>query len=398
MMHATQLWPLIRERVLDRRFWMVQALVIVIAAVHTTVESLGTIHGMGDLYLIPISLFVMPILYAAFTFGFEGALATGLWCALLTVPPLVQFHNRGERIEIVVQLAFLMLLGVIVAIRVDQERRAKLAAEDANRRLADSQASLNNFIGLGLRAQEDERLRLSRGLHDETVQELLVAKTALEHVIGAQGERARLEFVDAALQRSIEGIRRLCRALRPSVLDDLGLVPALDWLLADLAGRTEIQIALETPGDRPLLNPEQELVIFRVAQQALHNIERHAHASRVVVRLASDPGRLCLDVSDDGCGFDPTHVRQGGLGMAGMQERARLIGATFDISSRPGSTRVRLDLRPESGPAVADSGSATVRAHSGVLQFAGTQASEKSFPEPAYLESRPAIRARTEPV
>jgi signal transduction histidine kinase len=379
MTDATQLWPLFRERVLDRRFWMVQALVIVIAAVHTTVETLGTIHGMGDLYLLPVSLFVMPILYAAFTFGFEGALATGLWCALLTVPPLVQFHNRGERIEIVVQLGFLVLLGVIVAIRVDQERHAKLAAEDANRRLAESQASLNNFIGLGLRAQEEERFRLSRELHDDTVQELLVAKTALEHVKGAQGERARLEFVDAALQRSIEGIRRLCRALRPPVLDDLGLVAALDWLVSDLTGRTEIQIALETPGDRPLLSPEQELVIFRVAQQALHNIERHAHASRVVVRLADKPGRLWLDVSDDGCGFDPAHVRQGGLGMAGMQERARLIGATLDISSRPGSTHVRLDLRPESGMATADSGSTTVRAHSSVLHW-GSQSLEGPLP------------------
>jgi signal transduction histidine kinase len=108
-------------------------------------------------------------------------------------------------------------------------------------------------------------------------------------------------------------------------------------------------------GDRLLLNSEQELVIFRVAQEALHNIERHAQASRAVVRLANDPGRLCLDVFDDGCGFDLAHARQGGLGLAGMQERARLIGAQLDVSSRPGSTRVRLGLRPESGPAAAGS-------------------------------------------
>jgi two-component system, NarL family, sensor histidine kinase DegS len=353
MIHSADLWPLFRQRALDTRFWMVQALVLVIAAIHTVFESISTFHGMGALFLLPISLFVLPIMYAAFTFGFEGALATGLWCAVLTVPPLIFFHDGGERIDIFLQLALLVLLGVTVALRVDHERHAKLAAEEANRRLADSQASLNTFIGLGLRAQEEERFRLSRELHDETVQELLVAKTALEQVLGAKGERAQLELVDAALQRSIEGIRRLCRALRPSVLDDLGLVPALDWLLTDLAGRTEIRMALEVEGDRLLLNPEQELVIFRVAQEALHNIERHAHASRVVVRIANDLGLLRLDVSDDGCGFDPAHVRQGGLGLAGMQERARLIGARFDVSSRPGMTRVRLDLRPESGLAVA---------------------------------------------
>jgi signal transduction histidine kinase len=354
MVHMTEFWPLLRQRVFDRRFWLVQALALAIAAIHFTLETIGVANGVGPFFLLPVSFYVLPIMYAAFTFGFEGALATGLWCALLTVP-VSQFHSGEQRIEIVLQLVFLLTLGVIVAIRVDQERGAKLAAEDANRRLAESQASLNNFIGLGLRAQEEERFRVSRELHDETVQELLVAKTALDHVLGAQGERTRLELVDAALQRSIDGIRRLCRDLRPSVLDDLGLVPALDWLLSDLAGRTQIRIALEEVGDRLLLSSEQELVIFRVAQEALHNIERHAHASRVVVRLANDGGRRCLDVSDDGCGFDPAQVRQGGLGLAGMQERARLIGARLDVTSRHGSTRVRLDLRPESGRAVAGS-------------------------------------------
>lgn len=344
-MHTTGFWPLMREHLLDRRFWMVQALVLVIDAIHIAFETLGSIER-GALYLLPVSLFVIPILYAAFTFGFEGALATGLWCALLTVPLIVRFHDDAERIEIVLQLTFVMLLGLIVAIRVDQERRAKLAAEDANRRLAESQASLRHFIGLGLRAQEEERFRLSRELHDETVQELVVAKTALEHVLGTEGEHARLELVDATLQRSIDGIRRLCRALRPSVLDDLGLVPALDWLLSDLAGRTDIQIALEAQSDHLPLNSEQELVIFRVAQEALHNIEHHAHATRVVVRLANDSGRLCLEVLDNGCGFNPAQVRRDGLGLAGMQERASLIGATFEVSSHPGSTCVGLRVEP----------------------------------------------------
>lgn len=354
MIHATDLWPHFRQRLRERRFWMVQALVFVIAATHTAIDSLGTLHDLGDLYLLPISMFVIPVLYAAFTFGSEGALATGLWCGLLTVPSFIQFHNIGEKIEIVLQLAFVVLLGVIVAIRVDREQRAKLAAEDANRRLADIQASLKNYIGLELRAQEEERFRLSRELHDGTVQQLVVAKTVLEQVLGSRGQHVRLKLVDAALQRCIDDVRRMCGALRPSVLDDLGLVPALDWLLSDLAGRTEIRITLESQGDALMLNPEQELVIFRVAQEALHNIELHAHASQVVVHLANDPGRLYLEVFDDGCGFDPAHVRQGSLGLAGMQERAGLIDAKFEVSSRPGSTCVRLDLRPELQPS--DSG------------------------------------------
>ena len=121
-------------------------------------------------------------------------------------------------------------------------------------------------------------------------------------------------------------------------------MPALEWLVSDLADRSGIRTALEEQGDRLRLDPEQELVIFRVAQEALHNIEHHAMASRVVARLAYGHGRLCLEVVDDGCGFDPLHVRQGSLGLAGMQERASLIGAAFEVSSRPGATCVRLDL------------------------------------------------------
>jgi len=139
------------------------------------------------------------------------------------------------------------------------------------------------------------------------------------------------------------------------VLDDLGLVPALEWLLSDLSDRTGIRTALEEHGDRLRLDPEQELVIFRVAQEALHNIEHHAHASQVKVRLAYDPGPLCIEVVDDGCGFDPAHVREGSLGLAGMQERASLIGAAFEVLSHPGETCVRLDLPPVSNPGAAGS-------------------------------------------
>ena len=347
------LWPRLRERLRDRRFWMVQVVVLVIAMAHTTIETLGALEHVRDLYLLPVSTYFIPVLYAALNFGLEGALPTALWCVLLTAPNIVLFHHGAGRIGVVMQLNFLVLLGAMVAIRVDKERGAKLAAEDANRRLAVVQASLRTYIGLALRAQEEERSRLSRELHDETVQELVIAKASLESLPGSQGERARLEYVDDTLQRCIDGIRRFCEALRPSMLDDLGLVPALDWSLSDLAGRTGIRVALEVRDDRLRLNPEQELVIFRVAQEALHNVEHHAHASRVVVRLAHDPGQVCLEVVDDGCGFDPANVRQGSLGLSGMQERASLIDAAFEVSSRPGATRVRLNLAPALDPAAA---------------------------------------------
>src|SRR5664280_2170265 len=332
------------ERMRDRRFWIVQVLAIGISLVDMSLDMTHVLRLNPALYMLPESAYFLPVLYAALNFGIEGALPTSLWCVVLTVPNIVLFHRGDESVGVAVQLTLLVMLGVVVARRVDKERRAKLAAENANRRLADIQASLKSYIGRALRAQEEERFRLSRELHDETVQELVVAKAALENVTGAQGQRDRLDVVDVALQRCIDGVRRFCRALRPSVLDDLGLVPALEWLLSDLSERSGIRTCLEEQGDRLRLDPEQELVIFRVAQEALHNIEHHAMASRVVARLAYGHGRLCLEVVDDGCGFDPLHVRQGSLGLAGMQERASLIGAAFEVSSRPGATCVRLDL------------------------------------------------------
>jgi two-component system sensor histidine kinase DegS len=353
MTSTTDFWRRFWERLHDRRFWVVQLLVLAIATAHTTIEAKGQLQDTQDLYLVPI--YFIPVFYAALNFGFEGALSTGLWCLLLTLPHIIVVHRGAERIGVLAQLVFLVLLGSVVAIRVDKERGAKQAAEEANRRLAEVQTSLKSYIALALRAQEEERFRLSRELHDESVQELVVAKTALENLPGGEDQHARLEVVDAALQRCIDGIRRFCRALRPSVLDDLGLVPALEWLLADLAQRSGIRTTLEEQGNRRRLNPEQELVIFRVAQEALHNIEHHARASQVLVHLAYDPGPLCIEVVDDGCGFDPAHVRQNSLGLAGMQERASLIGAAFEVLSHPGQTCVRLDLPPVSNPTAADS-------------------------------------------
>jgi signal transduction histidine kinase len=233
-------WRRFRERLHDRRFWVVQSLVLVIAVAHTIIEGRGVLQNANDLYLVPI--YFIPVLYAALNFGFEGALPTGLWCCLLTTPNIILVHRGAELIGVLAQLAFLVLLGSVVAIRVDKEQRAKLTAEDANRRLAEVQASLKRFIGLALGAQEEERSRLSRELHDETVQELVVAKTALENVRAGRGEPAQLELVEATLLRCIDGIRRFCRALRPSVLDDLVWCP--HWNGCSLTWPTAVGSAL----------------------------------------------------------------------------------------------------------------------------------------------------------
>lgn len=343
-------WRRAVERSRDPRFWAVQALVMGIALVHTSLEVRGTMHHASYLYLIPISTYFAPVLYAAMNFGVEGAVPTALWCILLTVPNVMFFHHGAERIGVAAQLTLLLLLGAVVASRVDRERRAKLAAEAANRHLAEIQKSLESYIGMALRAQEEERYRLARELHDETIQDLVVVKVALETLPKGAEQQSHLKAIDSALQRNIDGIRRFCRALRPSVLDDLGLIPALEWLLTEMGGRTDIHTTLKVEGKPSRLGPDPELAIFRIAQEALRNVERHSNASQVVVEFTYGQGGVRLEIFDNGGGFQYQHlaIGDGGLGLLGMQERARLIGATLHISSESGSTRVRLDMSTKS--------------------------------------------------
>lgn len=337
-------WRVFRRQLSDYRFWIVQALGLGIAMGHTILEASHTLSTAPDLYLLPASTYLIPVVYAGLKFGLAGALPTVLWCMLLTIPELYLFNQGMQRIGVAVQLAIILAVGLVIAQRVDEERRAKLATEAANRRLMNVQKSLEGYIRMALRAQEEERGRLARELHDETIQDLLVVKAAFEEAPNRRGPRLDLAVINATLERTIDGIRRFSRALRPSLLDDLGLVPAVEWLLSDLADRSEIRIALAVEGERVRLDPESELAIFRIAQEALRNVERHAQANQVNLSLVYGQAGLRLEVFDDGHGFDPEQVREGILGLTGMQERARLIGADFHVSSRPGSTRVVLDL------------------------------------------------------
>jgi two-component system, NarL family, sensor histidine kinase DegS len=337
-------WRVFRRQLSDYRFWIVQALGLGIAMVHTILEASHTLSTAPDLYLLPASTFLIPVVYAGLKFGLAGALPTVLWCMLLTIPELYLFHQGMQRIGVAVQLAIILAVGLVIAQRVDKERRAKLATEAANLRLMNVQKSLEGYIRMALRAQEEERGRLARELHDETIQDLLVVKAAVEEAPKGPGPRLDLAVINATLERTIDGIRRFSRALRPSLLDDLGLVPAVEWLVSDLTDRSEIRIALAVEGERVRLDAEPELAIFRIAQEALRNVERHAQAHQVNLRLVYGQTALRLEVFDNGQGFDSEQVREGSLGLTGMQERARLIGADFHVSSRPGSTRVVLHL------------------------------------------------------
>jgi two-component system sensor histidine kinase UhpB len=201
-----------------------------------------------------------------------------------------------------------------------------------------------------LRAQEQERARVARDLHDEVNQSLTGLLLRLEAVReeappGLEPEIARTK---ALANQAMGELLSLARQLRPTALDDLGLVAAIGGQVEQL-GRADLTTGLDVEGDFSDLDDDVQLVVYRVAQEALTNASRHAGASRIEASLRRSAGGVELTVADDGRGF-AFEQSEGGLGIAGMRERALLVGGELTIESRPDQgTTVRLSV-PERAP------------------------------------------------
>ena len=441
-------------------FWATQVLVIFIAGAHDYLEFVGEPHDMGMLYFIPISLFFVPVVYAALNFGFGGSAATAIWCTFLTIPNWVWGHEGLERWGVVLQLLIVIAVAVFVGMRVDRERLARREAEDARSALQvygerhrglfetsgepvlvldsvgtvqDLNDAARTFLGKqrsdligeslgslvgdeearqllsgpqeeipldsevrleipgrgstwvepvvssiggsgpesprqlllrnvtyhrlqrdGLRslaayiltAQEEERRRVARDLHDVTIQELIQVTRMIDDmdVPGDEpdgaGPRDR-SSLRSAVEKVVSGIRGFAHDLGPPLLDDLGLIPAMHRLGEEAGARSGWSVTFEVSGPERRLSPEVEQGLFRIGQEALRNVERHAAASTVQMGLTFTGGDVTLTVEDDGVGFEPpvSAVRasaEGSLGLLGMEERARLVGGSLEIDSRPG--------------------------------------------------------------
>lgn len=203
-------------------------------------------------------------------------------------------------------------------------------------------------------AREREKVRIARELHDELGQVLTVQQLDVEMLAEAidpadAGAQERLHAMRERIETALATTRRIAGDLRPLVLDDLGLVAAMEWLLAQARRRGGLEGSLTVAGDPATLPEPIATAVFRIAQESLTNVMRHADARSVAVRLEVGDGAVTLAISDDGRGVDPAAVRRG-LGLLGIEERARLLGGHADIVSRPGGgTQVRVQL-PASGP------------------------------------------------
>ena len=195
-----------------------------------------------------------------------------------------------------------------------------------------------------LAAQEGERLRIARELHDEVGQALTAIMLSLEQAARAGTPAAEDEVATARedLRETLEAVREIAKRLRPEALDDLGLPAALAALTNAVSRSAPVRVARHIDADLPALRPEEELVVYRVAQEALTNVVRHSGAEEAELELRARPGAAELVVRDGGAGFRRDGQRDGS-GIRGMRERALLVGADLEVRSTPGKgTEVRL--------------------------------------------------------
>lgn len=209
-----------------------------------------------------------------------------------------------------------------------------------------------------LGAAEEERKRIARELHDETAQTLAALLIRIRILRGSRDPQVLDDGLDQMrrdIGEALEGVRRFARGLRPPALDELGLVPAIESHVRALEEITGILFQVQADDAGQPLEPEAELAVYRIVQESLSNVVRHAGASRVTLRVQSGNGRLVVTIHDDGRGFSPAQVMEegGGLGLFGMQERAAYLGGKVEVQSEPGQgTQVRAEI-PTTGRGVA---------------------------------------------
>ncbi|HEU5438723.1 MAG TPA: ATP-binding protein [Ktedonobacterales bacterium] len=217
-----------------------------------------------------------------------------------------------------------------------------------------------------LHAQEQERKRIARELHDETSQvltSLLISLALLEETVSSEEGHRRIADTRALAHQTLRAVRNLSIDLRPSALDDLGLLPALRWYIKEYQQKCGIEVEFAATGLKDRLPAEMETAIYRIVQESLTNTAKHARAHKVWVKVAGDGAEVRVHTRDDGDGFDAPAVlktpwQDRGLGLAGMLERAALLGGGVRITSQPGAgTRVDATI-PLAGAAATSSGSA----------------------------------------
>jgi signal transduction histidine kinase len=215
--------------------------------------------------------------------------------------------------------------------------------------MAEARTQLKELSARLVQAQEEERRSLSRELHDEVGQALSAVLVELRNlstglaVRPEEQSRRHVETIKGLVEGTVRVVRNMALLLRPSMLDDLGLIPALKWQAREASKSTSMDVTVDVEPDSDDLPDEYKTCVYRVVQEALHNCARHSHAATVRIRVEQERDRLLLTIRDDGRGFDAGQTK--GLGLLGIQERVARLRGHCEVRSKPGSgTTVLVEL------------------------------------------------------
>lgn len=342
-------WPWLQRKL--GRIHLPIALTFATAIPIVEAQSLSDLYGAESLpeFWLVFPFLLVPLILTAWQYRFRYVLVfiLGTWLLeilLLSSPSYLGTTDVPTRVNLLVIRSFLFLLiGYIVSSLVDAQRRQRQELAEANRKLIRYAVTLEQLT------VSRERNRLARELHDtlaHTLSGLAVQLEAIATIWNAIPPKAH-DMLDRALDATRAGLdetRRTLQDLRAAPLEDLGLPLAIRSLANNVAARGGLSLILDVSGQIPNLPPEVEQAYYRVAQEALDNVTRHANAQQVAVSLSQIDGQLVLEISDDGGGFaEKTVESDEQLGLLGMRERAELIGGTLEVESRSGrGTTVRL--------------------------------------------------------
>lgn len=267
--------------------------------------------------------------------------------ALENLAVVERFQSLESRLVWLVSLA--LIAGVLMSVvcgwyilRLEHQARQRYQA------LARSRLELEGLSARLVEAQEQERRSISRELHDEVGQSLgalLVEVGQLGKLVSPEDRvtQAQIAHIKSVAETAVKSIRDIALLLRPPMLDDLGLVPALEWQAREISRRSDMEVEVHSENVSEALGDETKVTVYRLVQEALNNAASHASAKNAKVRVTQNSDKITVEITDDGHGFDP--ARQRGMGILGMEERVRRLGGALTIQSAPGeNTTVKAAL------------------------------------------------------
>ena len=286
-------------------------------------------------------LFLIPIIYGSVTLSWPGGLLAWLLSLAWVLPELSNWSSKRMPTNLLI-----LFLPVLLAAIVSGQRRSR---EIEKRSYREREKEREAYVAKLVESQEAERRRIALEIHDETLQTLLAIANRLDTLASSPPSPEQTEGVLWAKERlfqSMDDLRRLSVSLRPNVLDNFGLVAGIRWLV-DNTGQSACQIATLVKGEVRKMSTLAEVTVFRVVQESVSNIHRHAQAQNASVTLVFDHDYLAVDIQDDGIGFELVkkplaYVERNRLGIVGMEQRILAVGGQMDLQSWPGrGTRLR---------------------------------------------------------